>query len=103
MIQDKYICQFKFLPNGFKFKFIESVDDDGHELPLEALRSMQKNKIFSKDPGANKDASQTRANQQEIDEWKEEKERIIDELEDIPNVVNYMQLVNIANDYKSNF
>ena len=27
--QDKYICQFKLLPNGFKFKIIENIDDEG--------------------------------------------------------------------------
>jgi len=64
---------------------------------------MQKNKIYPKDPNSNKEAMSTRAQQIEAEEWKEEKERIIDEMDDIPNVVNYMQLVNIASDYKSYF
>ena len=45
----------------------------------------------------------TRAQQLESESWKQEKTRIIDEMDDIPNVINFMQLVNIANDYKSYF
>ena len=40
LIQDKYICQFKLLPNGFKFKLIENIDDEGHEKHLKDLREM---------------------------------------------------------------
>ena len=64
---------------------------------------MQKNKIFPKDPTNREDNLPTRVQLQEAEDWKEEKTRIIDEMEDIPNVINYHQLVNIANDYKSYF
>lgn len=50
LIQDKYICQFKLLPKGFKLKIIEDIDDEGHREKLKDLRTIYKNKIFPAEP-----------------------------------------------------
>lgn len=90
LIQKMLFCQILYMKQGFKLKFIEQVNDEiGKE------RDMAMRQQVWRPPNESQD--ETIRDRQ----FNEERKRVKQELEDLPEVEDFIQLKNIAADYIS--